>query len=102
GGTVFIGRAGLAADPGAEATRPGAGAALNHALQHRGDLIGGDRVDHLGSTILQARRLLAAEATAAVAALASIGAMDGLAVPILSQFDQIGIDPPAAVDEGGI
>ncbi len=51
---------------------------------------------------MEARRFLAAETTAAVAALATVGAMDGLTVPVLSQFDQIGIDPTPAVDEGGV
>ncbi|MNS73493.1 hypothetical protein D3C72_1069360 [compost metagenome] len=51
---------------------------------------------------MQTRRLLAAEAPAAVAALATVGAVNGLAVPVLNHLDQIGIDPAAAVDEGGV
>src|SRR5690606_14884986 len=73
GRTIFIGGARLAADPWAQAAGTGAGAALDHALQHGGHLIGGDGVDHLGPAILKAGRFLAAEAPAAVAALATVG-----------------------------
>src|SRR5690606_90585 len=86
GRAVFIGGAGLAADPRTQAARAGAGAALNHAFQHGGHLIGGDGVDHLGSAILEAGRFLTAEASGAIPALATVGPVDGLAVPILRQF----------------
>src|SRR5690606_40600538 len=96
GRAVFIGRAGLAPDPAAEAPGAGGGAALDHAFQHGADLIGGDRVDDLLADRLEARRFLAAERPVASAAGAVVGAEDGLAVPVLHHLDQIGVDLAAA------
>jgi hypothetical protein len=49
----------------------------------------------------QSRRLLAAEGRSQ-SRHGGGRREDGLAVPVLDHLDQIGIDPAAAVDEGGV
>src|SRR5262249_55251281 len=87
---LVVGGAGLAGDWLAELFHGRAGAALDHALHHRGDLIGAHRVEHALAAVDQRRLVLLAVplSGAAAAAFALIVLVDGLAVTVLDAVDQ--------------
>ena len=100
----LVGGAGLAGEVEAElADGGGAGAAGDRALQHGGDLVGGDRVHHpLGVGVHE--RLGGGGDVVGGAALAGalVVAVDGLAVAVLHPVDQRRLDLEPAVRELGI
>src|SRR4029077_11066497 len=82
---LVVGRAGLAGDWLADLLHGSAGAPQNHTFHHRGDLIGGHRVDH-ALTPIDDRwlRLVLPFGGGAAAAFALIVLVDGVAVTILN------------------
>jgi hypothetical protein len=99
----IIGGAGFAGDRLAHfllEADAGGGAALHDAFHHRGDLIGGHRVEHLLAPVDQGRfRLVAPLVGVAAAAFALVVAIDGVAVAVLDAVDQRRLHPLAAVVE---
>ena len=78
----------------------GRGAALHHAFHHRGDLVGGHRIDHLLAPVDQARLgLVLPLVGVAAAAFALVVLVDGAAVAILDAVDEGRDDALAAVVE---
>ena len=70
---------------------PTAGAALDHAFQHRDNLIGGARVDDLRPGVGEQRLLLVMPGgVVAAVAVADVVAPDGPAVAVLDAVDQRG------------
>ncbi len=100
---LVIRGAGLAGDRLADLAHGRAGAALDHAFHHRGDLVGGHRVEHLLAPVDQRRlRLVAPLVGVAAAAFALVVTEDGVTVAVLDAVDQRRLDLPAAVVEHGI
>ena len=86
---VVVRGAGLAGDRTAELLGAGSGAALHHALHHRGDLVGGHRVEHLLAIVDDGGLVLVLPAAGiAIVAAAFLMAEDGLAVAVLNTVDQ--------------
>ena len=76
------------------------GAALDHAFHHRGDLIGGHRIEHLLAPVDQRRLgLVAPLVGVAAAAFALVVLVDGVAVAVLDAVDQRRLDALAAIGE---
>src|SRR5208282_4308191 len=89
---LFVGGAGLAGDRLADIADYGRGAALHDTLHHRGDLIGGHRIDHLLAAVDQRRLgLVVPGVGVATAALALVVLVDGVAVAVLDAVDQGGL-----------
>ena len=77
-----------------------AGAALHDAFHHRGDLIGGHRIDHLLAAVEQGRLgLIVPFGGVAADAFALVVLVDGVAVAVLDAVDQRRLHPAAAVVE---
>ena len=84
-------------------TEARAGAAADGALQHRGHLVGGDRVHHpLGVGVDERQAGLGEVVGGAALAGALVVAVDGLAVAVLHPVDQRRLDLEPAVGDLGI
>ena len=95
-----VGGAGLAGDRLADLAHHGRGAALHDAFHHRGDLVGGHRIDHLLAPVDQRRLGLVLPLVGrAAAAFALVVLVDGAAVAVLDAVDQRRHDALAAVVE---
>ena len=76
------------------------GAALHDAFHHRGDLVGGHRIEHLLAAVDQGRLgLILPLVGVAAVAFALVVLVDGVAVAVLDAVDQRRLDAPAAIVE---
>src|SRR5262245_40923407 len=94
---LVIGRAGLAGDRLADFTHHRGRATLHDAFHHRGDLIGGHRIDHLFAVVDQRWLRLSVPLIAVTAhAFTLVVPVDGVAITVLNAIDQRRLHPSSA------